>query len=176
METERLLIREYTSDDFAALHLILADPATMAFWPAPFTMEQVDDWIYNNLDRYEELGFGRWALILKETGDLIGDCGFMRSELDGVMENDLGYIIYEPFWHQGYAFEAAQACLRYGFDTLGLTRICANMPTNHAGSERVAQKLGMRKEKEYRNRRNRNFPTLLYAVEKPEESLAASPT
>jgi len=84
-----------------------------SFWPSPFTLAQTEIWINNNIKRYSELGFGRWAIILKETGELIGDCGIMLSELDGTQEYDLGYIIHYPYWHKGFGFEAAKACSNY---------------------------------------------------------------
>jgi len=169
METERLIIREYTDADFVALHLLLSDMQTMYCWPAPFTLEQTADWLEINIERYEFLGYGRWAVVLKETGEIIGDCGIVETELDGEIEHDLGYIIHALFWEQGYGTEAALACKQYAFDTLLLNRLCANMPESHVASERVAQKVGMQLEKTFLNPRNRNIPTLLYAAtqEKP---------
>lgn len=166
IETDRLLIREYVPEDLVQLYAILSDPATMSFWPAPFTLEQVDDWIELNLDRYELHGFGRWAIILKDMQWLIGDCGIVRTEIDGQEENDLGYIIHMPFWNEGYATEAAIACRDYAFDELGMDRLCANMPTTHITSRRIAEKLGMTLEKEFFNPRNRNLATCLYSVAK----------
>jgi RimJ/RimL family protein N-acetyltransferase len=165
IETRRLILRHFEPDDEADLHRILSDPTTMSFWPAPFSREASRDWLNRNIARYSEHGLGRLAVILKETNELIGDCGIVQSEIDGQPENDLGYIIFHAFWNRGYAAEAAEACKTYGFDRLKLHRICANMPVDHLASRRIAEKIGMRLEKEFPNRRNRNILTCLYAVE-----------
>ena len=67
METERLLLRRYTMDDFEALYEIMSDPETMQHYPAPFDEERTKSWITWNLENYEKYGFGLWAVILKET-------------------------------------------------------------------------------------------------------------
>jgi [ribosomal protein S5]-alanine N-acetyltransferase len=169
IETERLIIREYVPEDLVQLHMILSDPMTMSFWPAPFTLEQVGDWIEDNLYNYEEQGFGRWAIVSKQTRMIIGDCGINCIELDGQMEYDLGYIIHKLFWNEGYAAEAAEACKKYAFEELGLHRLCANMPKDHIISKRVAEKIGMELVKEFPNERNRGIMTYLYAIERANE-------
>ena len=161
--SERLLLRRWTLDDLDALHAILSDPTTMRFWPAPLDRNATGAWIERNLQRYREDGFGRWALLLRRSGELIGDCGLMRLPVDGRVENDLGYIVHHPFQGHGYATEVAAACLRYAIDTLQLTRVVANMPADHHASARVAEKIGMHLERSFRNPRNRDLPTLLYA-------------
>jgi RimJ/RimL family protein N-acetyltransferase len=173
LETPRLLLRQLTLDDLEALHHIFSDPVTMSFWPAPFSLEQTRGWIGRSIRSYEENGFGRYAVVLKENGRLIGDCGIIRSEIDGVEENDLGYIISRDQWKQGYATEAAEACMRHAFDVLKLERICANMAHDHHGSRRVAERIGMTFEREFRNRRNRDILTRLYSAS-PSRSTEAS--
>ncbi|MGD8189604.1 GNAT family N-acetyltransferase [Brevibacillus ginsengisoli] len=165
IETNRLIFRRYTEDDIDSLFRILSDPITMGFWPSPFSYELVSSWIKRNLSNYQELGFGRWAVILKESGELIGDCGITRSDLNGTMENDLGYIIDHNYWNRGYAFEAANACKNYAFEQLKLERLCANMPINHSRSKNVALKIGMNLEKVFINHRNRDIQTYLLSIE-----------
>jgi [ribosomal protein S5]-alanine N-acetyltransferase len=165
-ETERLRLREYKAEDEAQLRTILTNEATMAFWPKPLTEEQVRQWLEQSMRDYREYGVGRWAVQDKESGRLIGDCGFKRVELDGRPEWDLGYIIHYPDWRRGFGFEAAQASLEYGWRQ-SLSRVCVNMPFNHHGSRQIAEKLGMTKEKEFINKRNRDILTFLYALERP---------
>ena len=141
MITPRLILRPYTNGDFDALHKILSDKTTMSFWPEPFTKEQTKSWIERSIKSYEENNFGRLAVILKSTGKLIGDCGIIRSEIDGVYENDLGYIIYYKYWGRGFASEAAKACVDYGFNELGFTRIAANMDVDNTASIKTAEKI-----------------------------------
>lgn len=165
--TKRLIIREHTASDTNKLHAIQSDAVTMAFWPAPFTCEQTESWIQRQLASYEANGYGRWAVIRIEDGELIGDAGIISSEIDGKVEYDLGYIIHAGAWRQGYGYEAAEGCLRYGFELLGLGRLVANMPTDHLASRKVAEKLGMKLEKCFFNERNRGKETCLYSINKP---------
>ncbi len=163
LQTERLLVRQLSLDDLEPLHQILSDPITMRFWPTPFTLETTRAWIERNLQRYAELGFGRWAVVLKTTGALIGDCGVIQAEVAGTLEYDLGYIIDHHHWRHGYASESAAACKAYAVSALGIRRLVANMPTDHVASARVAEKIGMTWERTFNNPRNRGIPTHLYA-------------
>ncbi|MDQ1914674.1 GNAT family N-acetyltransferase [Paenibacillus sp. GD4] len=164
LESERLLLRQYTWEDLPVLHALLSNPVTMQFWPAPFTLEQSRQWIQRSLEQYPT-GFGRFALIHKHTNALIGDAGLLLLEVDGRKENDLGYIIDCEYWKGGYGTEAAGAVMQYGLDRLRLKRICASMPVDHVGSRKVAERLGMKLEKQFLNKRNRDIPTCLYAKE-----------
>lgn len=163
LETERLILREHSNQDFEDLYKILADPITMQFWPEPFSEKKVEDWIQRQISNYST-GLGRLAVILKKEDRLIGDCGLLQIEIDGTLENDLGYIVDKEFWGQGFATEAAQSCLNYGKEVLGLERIIANMEDKHLASRAVAEKLGFKLEKKFLNPRNRNLPTLLLSI------------
>lgn len=163
IETERLLLRPPNPDDFEALHRIFSDPVTMSFWPAPFAEEDTRRWISHSLHDHEETSFSRRPVVLKSSGEVIGDCGIMRAEIAGTTEHDLGYIIHHPFWGNGYAVEAAEAWKCHAVEKLDVRRLVANMPVDHAASIRVAERIGMRWEKTFRNQRNRGIETHLYA-------------
>ena len=94
IETERLVLREYTLDDFDALFEIVSDPETMQHYPAPFDEKRTRDWIAWNLDNYEKYGFGLWAVVLKETGEFIGDSGISIQNIDNEMLPEIGYHIH----------------------------------------------------------------------------------
>ena len=164
-ETPRLLLREYQPDDLMGLHVILSDAITMQFWPAPFTPEATRSWIERQIASYAKRGYGRWAVIGRESGEQIGDAGFMDANINGRDEVDLGYIIHYPYWRQGFAVEAAGACLAYARAHLPIGRVVANMPHDHLASQRVAERLGMSSAGEFFNPRNRNIRTLLYTTE-----------
>jgi [ribosomal protein S5]-alanine N-acetyltransferase len=164
-ETPRLQLREYQTDDLMALHVILSDAITMQFWPAPFTPEATTNWIARQMRSYTERGYGRWAVLSRESGEQIGDVGFMYATVNGRDEVDLGYIIHYPYWRQGLAIEAASACLAYARAHLPIDRVVANMAHDHLASKRVAERLGMRFAGEFLNARNRNIRTLLYAID-----------
>ncbi len=165
MDTERLRIRRYQVEDLAELHGLLSDPLTMSFWPAPFDLEQSERWLKDRALALYPSGMGRMAVELKDTGELIGDVGLIRQELDGAAEYDLGYIVSSRHWGHGYGLEAARSMLEYGLNTLRLPRICANMPADHTSSRAVAEKLDFTLEKTFRNSRNRNIETCLYVKE-----------
>lgn len=165
LETARLQLREWSAADAPALYAIVSDPVTMQFWPAPFTREATEAWIARSVASYAANGFGRWALLERDSGQIVGDCGILLNLVDGVEEHDLGYIVHHRYWGRGYAPEAALACRDYGIERLGLRRLVANMATENRASERVAQKIGMVLEKTFNNVRNRELPTYVYAYE-----------
>jgi ribosomal-protein-alanine N-acetyltransferase len=176
IETDNLVIRSYTADDAGALYPILSDAETMSFWPAPFTPEQVRHWLDRTLASYAEHGFGRNAVMLKGSDELIGDCGIMRSLVAGQNVNDLGYIFHKNYWGKGYATEAARAVMTDAFERLGLDVLHANMAYNNKPSRRVAERLGMTKIREFTNERNRNIWTLLYAIRNDRREPPTLPT
>ena len=116
------------------------------------------------MQSYDAHGFGRWLIVRKQDNLVIGDCGILKNDVNGVLENDLGYIIHHPWWRQGYAIEAAGACLEFGLRTLGMGRLVANMADDHRGSRAVAEKLGMTLESRFRNPRNGMKWTLIYSI------------
>lgn len=168
IETERLRLRPYTTEDLDALAAIVGDPITMSFWPQPFTRENTSAWIERSLSSYRTHGFGRWPVILREEGRMVGDCGLFRSTVNGHEVNDLGYILHHPWWRRGYAIEAARAVVRHAFDVLGLDAIHANMAHDNERSRLVAERLGMTKVEEFDNERNRGIRTLLYELRRNE--------
>jgi ribosomal-protein-alanine N-acetyltransferase len=165
IETKRLLLREFLAEDLPVLHVILSDPITMSFWPEPFSLERTEEWIQRSIASYAKNRFGRWAVKLKKNGRIIGDVGIMLAEIDGHAERDLGYIVYKDFWNNGYATEAALACVEYAFNSLGIKRLVAIMSHDNIASARVAEKTGMKRKKEFLYKKNRDVLTYLYAIE-----------
>ena len=95
IETERLSLRELTPEDFMPLYEIVSDPETMQHYPAPFDEERTRGWISWNMENYRRYGFGLWAVVLKETGEFIGDCGISIQNIDGEMLPEIGYHIHK---------------------------------------------------------------------------------
>src|SRR5437762_13106712 len=126
IQTDRVIIRVYREEDFNRVLPIFSDPTTMSFWPKPFDKAAVRLWLERNIRAYEETGLARMAVVNKSNGEIIGDCGIIRTEVNGEMENDLGYIIHHPYWKMGFGAESAKACLEYGFNRLELNRVVAN--------------------------------------------------
>ena len=149
LETERLILREMAEEDFEALHAIFCDAETMQHYPAPFDAEKTRSWIARNQERYVELGFGLWAVVLKETGEVIGDCGLTLQNIDGESVPEIGYHIWKSLWRKGLGSEAARAVRDWTFTHTDYPCIYSYMKYTNVGSYSTAIANGMRKVKEY---------------------------
>ena len=162
METERLTLRPMIREDFDALHEILSDPEIMQHYPAPFSEEQTRKWIVRNMERYAELGFGLWAVILKETGELIGDCGVTMQNIHSQLLPEIGYHIHKKHQRHGCASEAARACMDFIFEHTTFNSVYSYMKYTNAASYGVALKNGMSFIEEYDD--PVNIRTRVYAI------------
>jgi [ribosomal protein S5]-alanine N-acetyltransferase len=143
LETERLSLREFVPEDVDALALVLSDAETMRYYPAALDRAGVAAWIERNRRRYAEFGYGLWAMVLKSSGEVIGDCGLTQQNVDGTDEIEIGYHVRRDQWGQGYASEAARACQKYGFTRLGAERLISLIRPDNLASRRVAEKNGL---------------------------------
>lgn len=144
LQTSRLLLREMTEDDLPALRSILQDPQVMYAYEHAFSEEEVRAWLAKQRRRYAEDGFGLWAMVLRQTGAMIGQCGLTWQDRgDGTQCVEVGYLLQRAFWHQGYATEAATACKAYAFQELGLDEVCSIIRDNNLASQAVAKRNGM---------------------------------
>ena len=166
LETKRLILREMEKSDFFALYEILSDPETMQFYPAPFDEARVKNWIMRNQERYRVDGFGLWAVILKETGEVIGDCGVTMQKINGRMLPEIGYHIHKVQQRKGYASEAAMRCMEFVFAETDLPAIYSYMKYTNEPSYGVALKNGMRFIEEYDD--PVNVRTRVYGITKAE--------
>ena len=107
---------EYTFEDFDSIYEILSDQETMEHYPKPFDEEKVRGWIQWNIENYAKYGFGLWAIVLKETGKMIGDCGITIQSIDGELLPEIGYHIHKKYWRKGLGSEAARAVRGWAFE------------------------------------------------------------
>lgn len=149
IETERLILRDYCKEDFDALYEIVSDEETMKHYPKPFDEAKTKSWIEWNLDNYKEYGFGLWAVVLKETGEFIGDCGITIQKIDGEFLPEIGYHIHKKYWRRGFAKEAARAVRDWVFTNTKYDEIYSYMKYTNVGSYSTALANGMKKVKEY---------------------------
>lgn len=149
LTTPRLLLREMTQADYPALHAILTDPETMRYYPRPYDDAGVQRWIDWTLDNYRTHGFGLWAVTLQDTGEFIGDCGVTLQPIHGQWLPEIGYHISKAHWRQGYASEAAAACIAYAFDRFAFPALYSYMNAENEPSWRTAMKNGMTFQEEY---------------------------
>lgn len=143
LETERLYLRELEQGDFPALCKILQDEKTMYAYEGAFSDKEVQEWLDKQLGRYGKYGFGLWAVILKETGELIGQCGLTMQPWKDREVLEIGYLFRRDCWHQGYATEAARACKRYAFEVLKAKEVCSIIRDTNTASQNVALRNGM---------------------------------
>ena len=144
IETERLMLREMVPDDFGALCEIMQDEKTMYAYEGAFRDEEVYEWLTRQFKRYENYGYGLWAVVLKENNQMIGQCGITMQmwKKEEVME--IGYLFNRKYWHQGYAIEAAKACKKYAFEVLKADEICSIIRDTNIASQNVAKRNGMK--------------------------------
>ena len=132
----------FSKDDLDDLSAIYADADVMQFLSGhPLTREETAGWLKYFLDGWENFGFGWWAVVLKESGQLIGHCGLQFIHI--TPEVEVTYGLAKEYWRKGLASESARACLRYGFEELKLERIYALADPGNTGSHRVMQRVGM---------------------------------
>jgi RimJ/RimL family protein N-acetyltransferase len=147
LETERLTLRPLEPGDLDAMSTLLGDGEALELWGEPLDREEVRGWIERNVARYDSTGFGRCAIVLRRTGELIGDCGLVPTEVEGTPEVELGWIVRRAMWGRGIATEAARAWAGFAFDVLGLDRVVSMVREDNVASRRVAEKLGMTVER-----------------------------
>ncbi|MEH2090569.1 GNAT family N-acetyltransferase [Nostoc sp.] len=168
LETQRLLLREMTLSDLDALLLVLGDADSMRYYPKPFDREMVEKWIERHRHNYAQHGLGLWAMVLKTTGEVIGDCGLIWQEVEGQQELEIGYHVRRDQQMQGYATEAASACQDYAFNVLGSDRVISLIRPENIPSRRVAEKNGLKVVQETLWR---DIPHYIYAVQRSERKL-----
>jgi ribosomal-protein-alanine N-acetyltransferase len=150
LKTKRLLLRQFEMSDLEQLHQqVFSDAEVMHFGDGPQTREWTGQWIETSLENYKVRGFGPYAVMKKDSLELIGYCGlFLFPELDGHSEVEIGYRLGRSAWGHGYATEAALAVRDFAFHELQQKRLIALIDPGNTASLRVAQKLGMQYEKD----------------------------
>lgn len=167
LETDRLILREFTPDDFAALCLMLQDDEVMYAYEGALSDEEAHAWLDNQLRRYREDGFGLWAVVLKETGEVVGQCGLTYQDGDGrgTRVVEVGYLFQRAHWHRGLATEAARACRDYAFDQVGVEKVYSIIRDTNVASQRVARRNGMAPEGSFVKRyRGVDMPHLVFSI------------
>jgi RimJ/RimL family protein N-acetyltransferase len=163
LQTPRLLLRELTPRDADAVAQVLSDPETMRHYPAPYDRAGVGQWIERNRQRYQNDGVGLWAMELKQTEEVIGDCGILLQQVEGERFYEIGYHLRRDQWHQGLATEAAIACRDWAFAHLKTNRLISLIRPENLPSRRVAERNGMTVWKEVNWR---GLPHCVYSIER----------
>ena len=166
IETKRLILREMNEDDFDALYRVLADADIMQHYPYAFDEERVQNWIARNVERYRVFGFGLWAVCLKETGEMIGDCGLTMQMIGSAIKPEIGYHIRKDMQKNGYATEAAKAVRDWAFEHTPINILYSYMKYTNVPSQKTAMAYGCRFVEEFEDEMNEK--TTVYAVTREE--------
>ena len=146
LETERLYLREMNQADFRSLCKIMQDEETMYAYEGAFSDTEVQEWLDRQIARYQKWGVGLWAVILKETDEMIGQCGLTMQLWQDREVLEIGYLFCRQYWHRGYATEAARGCKKYAFEELGADEVCSIIRDTNTASQNVAVRNGMVKK------------------------------
>lgn len=162
-ETERLVIRYLQPGDFDDLYELCGDPEAMRYVGdgLPLSREQTLRWIEKSEENYRKHGFGCMAVVAKEDGRLIGYAGLINPTVDG--EAEIIYGFKRHCWGRGFASEAAEAMLDFGFQRCGLKRIVATIDPANRASVRIAERLGMKYQEQRLD--EHNLPEAVYAID-----------
>lgn len=147
-QTNRLILRETSTEDAQMMYLLNNDPEVIRYTGDP-PFKSIEDaaMFLNQYDHFQKHNRGRWAVVDKANGEVLGWCGLKYHEDSG--ENDLGYRFFQNKWGQGYATEASHLALQYGFRRLGLDSVIARAVKANIASIQVMKKLSFEFEKDF---------------------------
>lgn len=148
LETGRLEVRWLGSEDAAFILQLVNEPSWLRYIgdKGIRTLENARSYIENGpMAMYQRLGFGLYAVELKESGEAIGICGLIKR--DTLEDVDLGFAFLPAFWGRGYAYETAAAIMEYGRRSFGLSRLLAVTAQDNEISARLLEKLGFHFER-----------------------------
>lgn len=169
-ETERLIFRDWMDEDLKEFRIMNKDTKVMEFFTKTLTDEETDRFFHIIQDEFRNYGYGLYAVETKHNSEFIGFIGFhwasFTSEFTPCIE--IGWRLKFDAWGYGYATEGARACLKYGFDTLGLNKINSFTSKINLPSEHVMKKIGMQKVMEFEHPNiaegNPLRPHVLYSI------------
>lgn len=143
IKTSRLILRALSEEDIDRFVHVLAEKDVLRYFPnsKPPSRSTVEKMVVEQLMHWQKYGYGWWAVEPRTERKFIGWCGLQYlRETD---EIEVAYLLSRAYWGKGFATEAAQASLSYGFETLGLQCIVGIVHREHKASQRVLEKLGM---------------------------------
>ncbi|PSB49977.1 GNAT family N-acetyltransferase [Chamaesiphon polymorphus] len=142
-ETNRTIVRKWTSSDIIAYYLLRSDPLVMKFIGEPLRdKRQAEKFLISRtIADYSKYGYGRYAVVLKASGDVIGNTGLLYlRELD---RNDLAISLLPQYWGLGYGTEILEKCVQYAFEELALPELIGLVDPLNIVSSKLLMKIGM---------------------------------
>ena len=143
IETNRLILREMTDDDFLSLKAVISDPITMKYYEEPYDDKGVHRWLDWCKDSYKKYGFGLWAVILKSNGEMIGDAGISMQYINNEWKPEIGYHLNRKYHRQGIGKEMTQAVRDYFFTNFEYDEVYSYMVEDNIPSIKTAEANGM---------------------------------
>ncbi|MES2121755.1 MAG: GNAT family N-acetyltransferase [Chlamydiota bacterium] len=145
IQTDRLLLRQWETEDLELLAALNIDPRVMEFFNTPRSWEETKTFVEVRTESIDRRGWGCWAVSLVDTDEFIGFIGIdeVPMDLPFAPAVEIGWRLAYKHWGKGYATEGAKACLQFGFEKLGLKEIVAFTTVNNMRSRRVMEKIGM---------------------------------
>jgi [ribosomal protein S5]-alanine N-acetyltransferase len=147
-ETEHLLFRPLMGTDLDDLVTLYGDPEVMRFLGGPRNPDEVEQVLQGYIREYQMYGHAFFAIIRKDDEQFIGHCGLLDQEVEDRPEIELGFVLARSYWQHGLAVEGIAALKDYGFQQQGLTRIISLIPPENTASIHIAEKIGMRYERD----------------------------
>jgi ribosomal-protein-alanine N-acetyltransferase len=142
LDTPSLVLRPWILQDAEALYQILQEPDILEYFPpSVFTLEKTQRYINHQLDHWRERSYGHWAVTRKADLRVVGWNGLEFLPETGEVE--VAYLLSHQVWGHGYATEAAQAALRFGFESACLKAVIGLVHPENVGSIRVLEKCGL---------------------------------
>lgn len=170
LETRRLYLREMNPSDYGAVKRMLQDEDVMYAYNGVFTDQEIRDWFGRQIAKYHKEGLGMWAVVLKGTGEMIGQCGLSKRPWKDRDVLEIGYLFQKTYWHKGYATEAARACKEYAFTKLCAEEVFSIIRNTNIASQNVALRNGMTMIDTWmKNYRGTDMLHILYSVKRTGE-------
>jgi len=160
--TERLGLREWQAADLESLAELCADPEVMRYFPETLSFEQSKS-LFDRLQKcYLDHDFTYFVVELKENREFIGFAGMLDQTYEAPFTPciDIGWRLKKAFWGNGYATEAASACLDFAFQKKNLNEIYSVCPSKNIASESIMTKIGMKYEGSFKHPALKNYPEL----------------
>jgi RimJ/RimL family protein N-acetyltransferase len=148
LTTERLILRRWRESDREPFARLNSDPEVMRHFVRPLGREESDALVDRIEARFDERGYGLWAVERREDAAFLGFVGLAHHTFDAPFTPcvEVGWRLDKFAWGHGYATEAAREAVRFGFEEAGLDEIVSFTSREHAASMRVMEKIGMHRE------------------------------
>lgn len=169
IETERLILRKMEDTDFKILASMLKNPRVMYSWEYVFEDIDILAWIKKNREYYWKYGLGFFLAVDKTLNEVVGQIALMPDNIEGIDYYEIGYMLREEFFHQGYAREAVKAMIEYAFVNLDTESVIFEIRPENISSIKVAEFFKAKVTGEFvKNVQGKKMKHLIYTLKKED--------